>query len=64
MKNTFTKYTVDMIATCAFGVQCNSLENDQNEFFQKGITVSNPTRASIIRSLLFLVFPKICKVSL
>lgn len=32
MKAFFERFTLDVIATCAFGVQCNSLKDPDNEF--------------------------------
>ena len=34
MKELFSKFTVDMIATCAFGLQVNSFKNPDNEFIK------------------------------
>lgn len=31
-KLTFSRYLVDMIATCAFGIKANSMRNPNNEF--------------------------------
>ncbi|KAJ8675515.1 hypothetical protein QAD02_011301 [Eretmocerus hayati] len=35
-KDLFTKYTNDVIATCAFGISVNSLENPDNDFYVLG----------------------------
>ena len=34
MKNFYSKYTNDVIATCAFGIEIDSLKNKDNEFFK------------------------------
>ena len=31
-KDFFSKFTVDMIATCAFGIEVNSFKNPENDF--------------------------------
>ncbi|XP_074035467.1 cytochrome P450 9e2-like [Leptinotarsa decemlineata] len=36
MKSIFTRFTNDVIATTAFGVEVNSLEEPNNEFYLKG----------------------------
>lgn len=36
MKELFSKYTNDVIASAAFGIKINSLENSKNEFFVTG----------------------------
>jgi cytochrome P450 family 9 len=62
LKDLFTKYTNDVIATAAFGVQCNTLENPDNEFYKKGKEFS---RFSILRLIIFIgytVIPKVMKV--
>ncbi|RZC41760.1 cytochrome P450 9e2-like [Asbolus verrucosus] len=59
MKKVFTQYTNDVIANCAFGIKCNSLLDENNEFFTMGRNVSTPTPWRVIRSLLYGFFPKI-----
>ncbi|XP_067204830.1 cytochrome P450 9e2-like [Linepithema humile] len=36
MKNCFTRYTNDVIATCAFGISVDSMRNPDNEFYVFG----------------------------
>lgn len=36
MKELFSRYTIDMIASCAFGIRVNSFENPENDFFTMG----------------------------
>jgi len=36
MKNSFTRYTNDVIATCAFGISVDSMRNPNNEFYIYG----------------------------
>ncbi|KAF2899553.1 hypothetical protein ILUMI_06627 [Ignelater luminosus] len=52
MKDAFTRFTNDVIANTAFGVECNSLDNPNNEFYLMGKDASN---FSGIRSLKFLL---------
>ncbi|XP_035722243.1 cytochrome P450 9e2-like [Vespa mandarinia] len=37
MKDAFTRYTNDVIATVAFGISVNSMKNRDNIFFRKGV---------------------------
>ncbi|RLU15510.1 hypothetical protein DMN91_012504 [Ooceraea biroi] len=40
MKEVFSRYTVDVIATCAFGVTVDSMRNPNNDFFAYGREVT------------------------
>ncbi|KAK2585265.1 hypothetical protein KPH14_009962 [Odynerus spinipes] len=41
MKDAFTRYTNDVIATVAFGISVNSMKDKDNIFFKKGAEVTN-----------------------
>ncbi|RZC39210.1 uncharacterized protein BDFB_009483, partial [Asbolus verrucosus] len=41
MKDTFTRFTNDVIANTAFGVECDSLEDRNNEFYLMGKEVTD-----------------------
>lgn len=62
MKDIFTRYTNDVIATCAFGIKCDSLKDKTNEFYTTGkeITGNNNIRAAL-KIIPFLIMPKIMK---
>ncbi|KAF2888287.1 hypothetical protein ILUMI_17886, partial [Ignelater luminosus] len=51
-KDAFTRFANDVIATTAFGVTCNSLENKENEFYIMGKRVATFTG---LRGMLFLI---------
>ncbi|PNF31078.1 Cytochrome P450 9e2 [Cryptotermes secundus] len=62
MKDLFTRYTNDVIATSAFGISCDSLNNPRNEFYETGRYVTN---FSGIRAIIFLGYffsPKLMKL--
>jgi cytochrome P450 family 9 len=62
LKELFTKYTNDVIATAAFGIQCNTLENPNNEFYKMGKVFSN---FSVLRLIIFtgyIFMPNVMKV--
>jgi hypothetical protein len=64
MKDLFTRYTNDVIATSAFGIGCDSLKNPKNEFYEMGRDVTN---FSGLRGLIFfgyLMSPKLMKVKM
>ncbi|XP_017776440.1 PREDICTED: cytochrome P450 9e2-like [Nicrophorus vespilloides] len=63
LKDLFTRYTNDVIATCAFGVQCNSIKQRNNEFYKMGKLATDFT--SIWRNIkfcMFILMPKLCNV--
>ena len=62
MKDLFTRYTNDVIATSAFGIECDSLSNPKNEFYKMGRDVTNfrGVRALILFGYTFS--PKLMKV--
>lgn len=60
MKEFFSRMSNDIIATCAFGIQVNSLKNQDNEFYTKGkemMSFTKPLR--LIKFLLFMAMPKL-----
>jgi len=62
MKDLFTRYTNDVIATSAFGIECDSLNNPRNEFYEMGRDVTN---FKGLRALIFFGYafsPKLMKV--
>jgi cytochrome P450 family 9 len=62
MKDLFTRYTNDVIATSAFGIECDSLNNPKNEFYMMGKDVTNfgGVRAFILFG--YMISPKLMKV--
>jgi cytochrome P450 family 9 len=62
VKDLFSKFTNDVIATTAFGIQCNSLQNPDNEFYRMG---KEFFRFSVLRFIVFIgytVIPNVMKV--
>lgn len=63
MKEFYSKYTNDIIASCAFGIECDSLKNKDNEFFRMGNYFSSAFRGwAALRGLLNALFPWMAKV--
>lgn len=54
IKEFFTKFTNDVIATCAFGIEVNSQNNPENEFYKMGARVMN--FGGLVNRLKFLCF--------
>lgn len=59
MKDTFLRYNSDVIGTCAFGVEVNSLKDKNNEFFLHGQDVSQFTGIRGLKFIGFMVCPDI-----
>ncbi|KAL1509790.1 hypothetical protein ABEB36_004472 [Hypothenemus hampei] len=61
MKDTFTRFTNDVIATSAFGLKVDSLEEPNNTFYITGKTMTNDFTSfrTMLKSLFSLLLPKI-----
>jgi cytochrome P450 family 9 len=62
LKDLFRKFTNDVIATAAFGIQCNTLQIPDNEFYRMGKEFN---KFSILRLIVFIGYrfiPKVMKV--
>jgi len=62
MKDLFTRYTNDVIATSAFGIGCDSLKNPKNEFYEMGRGVTNFRGLRALIFLGYMISPKLMKV--
>ena len=47
IKDVFTRYTNDVIATCAFGIQIDSMKNKENEFYLMGVEAASPEKLTL-----------------
>jgi len=62
LKDLFRKFTNDVIATAAFGIQCNTLQNPDNEFYRMGKEFN---KFSLLRLIVFIgytLIPNVMKV--
>ncbi|XP_065342836.1 cytochrome P450 9e2-like [Cloeon dipterum] len=55
-KSTFTRLTNDIIASTAFGVETNAVQNPDEEFYKYA---KNITNFGVLRSFLIMCFPKL-----
>jgi cytochrome P450 family 9 len=63
MKNFFSNCSVDVIATCAFGIEVDSFKNPDNEFKTIAKKTSNPRGIIFILKVLILnFFPRLVKL--
>ncbi|XP_055607705.1 probable cytochrome P450 9f2 isoform X2 [Uranotaenia lowii] len=52
MKDLFTRMGNDIIATCAYGLQVESIENSENDFYLMGKNLTNFNRVGVIARLI------------
>lgn len=65
LKDASSRFTNDIIATTAFGIECDSLENKTNEFYVMGKDITGAFNG--LRGLIFFgftLFPRVMKVHL
>ncbi|CAK9813265.1 Cytochrome P450 9e2 [Anthophora plagiata] len=63
LKDTFTRYANDVIATSAFGISVNSMRNPENEFYKRGVDVS--TFTGLLRGMKFILlrlYPRFMRI--
>lgn len=58
MKDTFSRYAADTIATCAFGLEVNSLADKENDFFRTGVSATQATLLFMLKFLGFSTVPR------
>lgn len=65
LKDSFTRFANDVIATCAFGVGVDSLKDPENEFYIKGKEVTdNRGMWKSIKFLMNFIAPKVAYVGI
>lgn len=57
VKDAFTKYTNDVIATCAFGIKIDTMRNPTNNFYIYGKDATDFTGSRVLKFLFFRSFP-------
>ncbi|XP_029170418.1 cytochrome P450 9e2-like [Nylanderia fulva] len=59
MKDIFSRYTTDVIATCAFGINVDSMRNPDNDFFKLGGKATTFDTVALIKILLYQHLPRL-----
>lgn len=55
------RFTTDMIGTCAFGVECNSLKDPKAKFREMGRKVFENPKLTVLEQVLIISFPKLAQ---
>uniref|UniRef100_A0A1B6GB64 Cytochrome P450 n=1 Tax=Cuerna arida TaxID=1464854 RepID=A0A1B6GB64_9HEMI len=62
VKDALARFTMDIIATCAFGLDINSLTDKDCEFYRIGIKVFQPTKLGLIVQIIVSLLPFMGKI--
>jgi cytochrome P450 family 6 len=62
IKDILARYSTDIIASCAFGTQCNCLKNPDAEFRQWGRKIFEPSFRNAVTGIFNQLFPKVLSV--
>lgn len=62
MKDLFTRFANDVIATCAFGIQVNSMTDPKNEFFEMGRDITDFSGFKSFKFFGYVNFPSLMKL--
>lgn len=61
LKDFYTRYANDVIATTAFGFQMNSLKEDDHIFFEMGKGVSNFGKCALVKFIIMIQFQRLSR---
>ena len=61
MKEFAARFTTDVISSCAFGIEANSLKNPNAEFRKYGKKIFESSFESIIRNILAILTPDLAR---
>jgi cytochrome P450 family 6 len=62
IKDILARYSTDVIASCAFGVQCNCLKNPDAEFREWGRKIFALSSRNIVTGFLVQLYPRVLSV--
>lgn len=62
MKDYFTRFANDVIASAAFGIKVNSFVDKQNKFYKTGQSVVSFSGVAMIKLILYGIMPRVMKV--
>ncbi|XP_037785934.1 cytochrome P450 9e2-like [Penaeus monodon] len=62
MKHSFGMYTMEVISSCAFGLETNSFEGDDSIFAKKAMELFTIKPLRLVKFLCFSIFPKLANL--
>lgn len=62
LKDTFTRLANDIIATTAFGIQCNSLKDKDNDFYLMGKDITDFSGTRALKIFALTLFKPVCRL--
>jgi len=62
MKDVFSRYTNDVIATCAFGITIDSMRDPKNEFYVYGKEMSTANSVLLLKAYTFRLLPWLARM--
>lgn len=62
MKDFCARFTMDVIGTCVFGIECNSMKNANAPFKRYGLQAMNKMHAFMYKYIIFSAFERIVKL--
>lgn len=62
IKDVLVRFTMDIIGSCAFGLDVNSLTNKKSKFYDNGIQIFKPSKVFLIQRILLSIMPFIMKI--
>lgn len=57
IRDVLSRFTIDVVGRCAFGIECNTLKNPQSEFREHGQKFFDPKGVDKIRSTIGFALP-------
>lgn len=62
LKDIFGRFSNDVIATCAFGIKCNSMVDKDNEFYEMGKEVADLKGTRHLKHFGYKMFPALMRL--
>ena len=59
IKEVFTRYANDVITTCAFGINVDSMKNPKNKFYVYGREATNFDGIAFAKTYVFRILPRL-----